>query len=118
MVLMIINLSPFRSDEALTVIKSGDVLTLNGENFDFSRMADGDTLPLGAVDSQWFGGPVDRVGADLLLTLRLPLPMNYSQEQAYPVPLANVPDGEVSLPQPQPLPLPAAEEFPIIEAQQ
>jgi hypothetical protein len=113
---MIISLSPSLSDEALTVIKSGDVLTINGENFDFSRMADGDTLPMGAIDSHWFCGPVDRVGADLLLTLRLPLPDNYSQEQAYPVPLTNVPDGEVSLP--QPLPLPAVEEFPIIEAQQ
>jgi hypothetical protein len=116
MVLMIINLSPFRSDETLVIIKSGDVLTVNGEVFDFSRMADGDTLPLGAIESHWFGGTVDRVGADLLLTLRLPLPVNYSQEQAYPVPLTNVQDGEVSLP--QPLPLPAVEEFSIIEAQQ
>ncbi|MNJ44328.1 hypothetical protein D3C77_393750 [compost metagenome] len=99
---MIISLSPFRSDDLLMLSKAGDVLTINGEEFDFSRMVDGDTLPTGSISSQWFGGPVNRIGTELQLTIRLPLPINYSQEQAYPVPLVNVQDGGIRLPQPLP----------------
>jgi hypothetical protein len=106
---MIIKLSPFRSDDELTVVKQGDVLILNGETFDFTPMSDGDTLPLEAITSQWFGDSVSRIGDTLELTLRLPLPANFSQEQAYPVPLLSVPDGVVQLPQPLPPPLVAGE---------
>lgn len=95
---MDIKLSPFRSDDELTVVKQGDVLTLNGESFDFNPMGDGDTLPLEAVTSQWFGDSVNRTNGTLVLTLRLPIPANFSQAQAYPVPLFNVPDGVVELP--------------------
>lgn len=105
---MIINLSPFRSDDSLTLSKAGDILTINGEEFDFSRMVDGDTLPLGSISSQWFGGPVDRIGTELQLTIRLPLPINYSQAQAFPVPQVILRDGEIHLPQPLPPEIEAA----------
>jgi hypothetical protein len=100
---MIINLSPVRSDEELAVVKQGDILIINGEAFDFSPMADGDTLPMDAIASPWFAGPVDRVGSELQFTLLLPLPVNYSPEQAYPAALKDVPDGEIRLPQPLPV---------------
>ncbi|MBK5551048.1 hypothetical protein JFU49_12345 [Pseudomonas sp. TH03] len=106
---MIINFSPFRSDDELSVTKQGAVLILNGESFDFSSMGDGDTLPLDAFTSQWFGYAVTRTGETLEVTLRLPLPANFSPEQAYPVPLLNVPDGAVQLPQPLPTPIIAGE---------
>lgn len=101
---MNIKLSPFRSDDELIVTKQGSILILNGESFDFTRMGDGDTLPLDAFTSQWFGDSVHRNGDVLELTLRLPLPANFSQAQAYPTPLMNVPDGIVMLPQPLPIP--------------
>jgi hypothetical protein len=101
---MRINLSPQRRDDALEVVKAGDVLTLNGEPFDFSRMGDGDTLPGAAIQSEWFVGDVDRVNGELVLTLLLPNPWNYSPAQAFPVPLENVPDGPVIFPGPLPEP--------------
>lgn len=97
---MRIELRPIRSDNTLSLIRSGDSLVVNGEVFDFSPLADGDTLPATAINSQWFAGQVDRVDGQLALTIFLPLPINFGPEQAYPEPLFNVPDGVVSLPQP------------------
>lgn len=101
---MKIILSPQRRDDTLDLFVSGHVLTVNGEEFDFSRMLDGDTLPASAIVSQWFVGQVDNIAGSLELTVILPLPVNYSQEQAFPVPLVDVPDGPVALPQPLPAP--------------
>ncbi|WP_095151903.1 hypothetical protein [Pseudomonas sp. Irchel s3b5] len=99
---MKIKLSPVRSDDELEVSKAGDVLTINGELFDFTQLREGDTLPAVAISSKWFKGEINRVGAELELTLILPLPLNYSQEQAFPEPLLEVPDGLVNLPGPLP----------------
>lgn len=111
---MKINLSPVRRDDTLDVSLSGAVLTLNGEQFDFSRMVDGDTLPAGAISSPWFGGDVNNVGGVLELTLILPLPANFSPEQAFPQPLTIDVDGPVALP--QPLPEPERAEIPTAGA--
>lgn len=97
---MRIILSSQRRDEVLSLIKSGDVLTANGEAFDFSPMGDGDTLPREAINSLWFCGPVEKVNGELIVTLLFPIPWNYSQEQAFPLPLENVPDGPVEFPPP------------------
>ncbi|MFK9081943.1 hypothetical protein [Pseudomonas neuropathica] len=97
---MRINLSPQRRDDVLEVVKQGSALVLNGEVFDFSPMAAGDTLPAAAINSEWFDGAVAHVGGELVVTLILPNPWNYSREQAFPVPLLNVPDGPVVFPLP------------------
>ncbi|WP_323151451.1 hypothetical protein [Pseudomonas glycinae] len=99
---MIINLSPQRREDVLSIIKSGDVLTINGEVFDLSPIQEGDTLPASAISSPWFLNKVERNGGELELTLIFPNPRNFSQEQAFPVPLVNIPDGVVQLPQPLP----------------
>jgi hypothetical protein len=97
---MKINLSPQRRDDTLELSRSGAVLTINGEAFDFSQMAAGDTLPASAISSSWFAGEVNNIAGELELTLLLPLPVNFSPEQAFPEPLLNVGDGPVALPQP------------------
>lgn len=102
---MKIKLSPVRRDDTLELWKLGNILTVNGECFDFSRMTDGDTLPASAISSPWFFGQVDNVGGELELILILPLPANYSQEQAFPAPLESVPDGLVVFPAPLQEPL-------------
>lgn len=99
---MRIKLSPTISDEILTVVKAGQLLTINGELFDFGPMNDGDTLPSSAISSKWFYGGVDKESGELTLTLFLPNPWNYSPEQAFPVDLVDVPDGQVVFPQPLP----------------
>lgn len=95
---MIINLSPQRRDDTLVAFKSGDKLNLNYEEFDFSKLAEGDTLPCTAIGSSWFFGNVERRSGELEMTLLLPNPVNYSPAQAFPVPLVNVPDGQVVFP--------------------
>jgi hypothetical protein len=95
---MKILLSPVRCDDTIEVTKSGNILTINGEVFDFSPIGDGDTLPLGAIKSVWFVGPVDRLNGELVMTLLSPIPRDYSQEQAFPSPLTNVADGLVVFP--------------------
>jgi hypothetical protein len=99
---MIVKLSPQRRDDKLDVFKLGDVLTVNGEQFDFSLVGKGDTLPAQAISSIWFVDKVERIDGELVLTLLFPNPWNYSQEQAFPAPLQEVPDGPVAFPQPVP----------------
>lgn len=102
---MKINLSPQRRDDLLDLSRTGAVLVINGESFDFSQMAEGDTLPASAISSSWFAGEVNNIDGELELTLFLPLSVNFSPEQAFPTPLLNVPDGPVALPQPLPDPV-------------
>ncbi|PRC05092.1 hypothetical protein CQ006_12285, partial [Pseudomonas cedrina] len=47
---MIIKLIPQRRDDELVVSKRGDVLTINGESFDFRELPEGAALPSSAVD--------------------------------------------------------------------
>lgn len=97
---MIIKLSPQRRDDTLEVVKAGNVLTVNGEDFDFTPMGNGDTLPVAAITSIWFTADVEKADGELTLTLLFPNPWNYSPEQAFPVDLIDVPDGPVAFPQP------------------
>ncbi|QOI04620.1 hypothetical protein [Pseudomonas savastanoi] len=110
---MIIKFSPVRTDDKLDLIKFGNSLSINGELFDFSRMVDGDTLPRDAIKSQWFHGDVEMNEGQLSVLIMLPNPYNYSPEQAFPVPMNDVPDGEVILPKP----LPALQEE-VLQAQE
>jgi hypothetical protein len=99
---MRIKLTPSRRDDSLVVVRSGNILMVNGEAFDFSPMGDGDTLPRSAIQSEWFPGDVDKVDGELTLTLLLPIPPNYSPEQAFPVDLLSVVDGPLIFPAPLP----------------
>lgn len=102
---MKITLSPVRLDETLTATLAGDVLTLNGEDFDFSQLPEGATLPAEAIASDWIVGPVSRIDGDLHLTLRLPHGPNPSQAVAFPEPIHVTEDGPIALPfDPEPEP--------------
>lgn len=95
---MIIYLSPVRMDEKLEASLFGEVLTLNGEEFDFAPLEDGGTLPQEAINSKWFAGPVERVGGELRLTIILPHGPNAPETTRYPQPLIIPGDGSISLP--------------------
>lgn len=95
---MHITLSPVRLDETLTATRAGDVLTLNGEDFDFGPLPEGATLPAEAIDSEWIIGPVSRIAGELHLTLRLPHGPNPSQAVAFPEPIHVTEDGQIPLP--------------------
>ena len=99
---MKINLSPVDGLPSLLISKEGDILTINGEAFDFGPLDEGDELPVEAIASSWFAAPVQRVNGELIVSVLLPLPENYSYAQAFPEPLTYVPDGSITLPQAQP----------------
>lgn len=95
---MIISLSPQRRDDALSLSKIGDILTINGESFDFSSLPDGATIPAGAVPCEWISGQIDRVDGTVRMTIILPHGQNPSSDVLFPAPILNPPDGEIILP--------------------
>jgi len=95
---MQITLSPVRIDTQLTVVRSGDTLTLNGEAFDFSDLPDGATLPRHAIDSKWFAGDVMRIDGDLHIMLVLPHGPNAPEATCFPQPITLTKNGTVDMP--------------------
>lgn len=94
---MQITFSPQRRDDALALSKSGDVLTVNGEAFDFSAIPDGATLPRAAVACDWLAGDVERIGGVLQVPLILPHGPTPPQEAVFPQPISAA-DGPVPVP--------------------
>ncbi|HHM0555336.1 TPA: hypothetical protein ACRDQR_000656 [Pseudomonas aeruginosa] len=99
---MIIKLSPFAplpgSDERLSLSRAGDVLTVNGQAFDFTPLPEGGELPTEAIGSELFAGPVARRDGRLELTLRFPLAADASAAARFPEPLLIEADGPLELP--------------------
>ena len=94
---MHISFSPQRRDDLLEISVSGDVLTVNGEAFDFGFVGEGDVLPRDAISSEWFAGPVTRTAGEISLTVILPIQHKASAAARYPQPVS-VSSGSVSLP--------------------
>ena len=95
---MHITLVPQRRDDSLSIVKSGDTLTINGVEFDFSPIPEGATLPADAVDSEFICGPVERIDGELHLSLLLPHGPNPPEHVAFPAPIIDPPDGPIALP--------------------
>lgn len=95
---MQITLSPQRHDSTLTLSRTGDMLTINGEAFDFSAIADGGTLPQAAVACDWLASDVERIGGVLHLTLILPHGADAPHDTLFPDVLTLTGDGPVDLP--------------------
>lgn len=94
---MIIYLSPTYSEADLTAARQGDTLIINAQPFDFSQLPDGATLPLEAIDSPHFCGPVERI--DGKLHIRLILPIQRAVFHGSIPPIMNPPDGPIALPE-------------------
>lgn len=91
--------APVDPTETLQIKKRGDVLTVNGERFDFRPLADGATLPASAIDCDYIEESVLRVDGDLIITFRLPVAPDASHAACFPRDIINPPDGNVSIPQ-------------------
>lgn len=95
---MIINLRPVQMDETLSVSKDGDVLTINGEQYDFSTLPEGATINEGSIPSQWIVSDVDRIDGKVVLTLLMPFSGLPPRHVTFPSPIIDPPDGEIILP--------------------
>ena len=94
---MQIHFSPMRRDGRLTASVSGDVLTINGEAFDFGPITEGATLPREAVSSEWLASDVERTGGEIVLTLICPHGANAPEATRFPQPVT-VASGSVPVP--------------------
>lgn len=95
---MKITFSPMRRDDRLVLHRDGDVLTINGEAFDFGPLPDGATLPRTAIDCDWIAGPVERIEGVLHIHLILPHGAEAPMQTLYPDPMTLIADGAVDLP--------------------
>lgn len=95
---MIIKLSPQRRDDVLNVRKRGDVLTINGERFDFREVPEGAVLPASAVDCDFVVGDITRRNGELVVTLLLPCGPDATAAVNFPADIVSPSDGNVSLP--------------------
>lgn len=91
-------LSPCLITAPLTVSVTGEVLSVNGEDFDLSAIPDGATLPREAVTSDWLASDIERIDGELTLTLRLPISANAPQDARFPAPITVTEDGPIALP--------------------
>lgn len=95
---MKITLKPMRMDTILVAELSGDILILNGEEFDFSPLSEGALLPREAVDCKWLASDVERVGGEISLDLILPHGADAPKETLFPAPITITEDGVIALP--------------------
>lgn len=95
---MKITFIPQRNDTTLVLERVGDILTINGDVFDFSAIPEGATLPQGAISSDWIAGDVTREGGVLIVPLLLPHGANAPDETLFPAPITLTADGPVDLP--------------------
>lgn len=92
---MKITLSPQLRADALVLERAQDVLSVNGEAFDFTDLAEGATRD---VECPWIVGPVRREAGVLHLTLILPHDEDAAEETRFPEPITVTGDGPVALP--------------------
>ena len=110
--MFIITLTPMRRDDALTLQRAGDVLTINGISYDFGLLPEGGLLPRDAVGCDWLASDVTRIGGALHLTLILPhgpIPYPAPPEAAavlFPQPIHVTSNGPIVLPSWAPPPEP------------
>ncbi|WP_124407319.1 hypothetical protein [Pseudomonas sp. R4-39-08] len=82
---MKIKLMPFLTSDTVSGSVNGDVLTLNGDSYDFAPLKVGFRLPSSAIASDWFVDYVERRGQAIHLTLRLPVQADSPDKYRNPI---------------------------------
>ncbi|MDG1432346.1 MAG: hypothetical protein P8L68_15345 [Paracoccaceae bacterium] len=94
---MKITFHPQRSDKTLSLSRSGDTLTINGEDFDFANIPESGVLPVSAIESEFIGGPIKRLDDQLYIDILLPHSAGASQACRYPRSVLITQDGKIKL---------------------
>lgn len=98
---MYLTLSPFRSDETLTLERLGDTLIFNGMPLVMDAVLEGMTVPREAITgtgSEWIESDITRTGGVLHLTIRLPHGWPAPLATLWPDPISVTGNGPVALP--------------------
>ena len=96
---MKLNLSPMLSDESTTISVKNDVLTVNGQAFDFSQLPEGATLPQQAAGSHLILSDVTRSGGQIEVAVLFAHKADASDAARFPQPINVTKNGPVELPQ-------------------
>ena len=98
---MIIQLKPFfslpGSTETLSLSRSGDTLTINGDDLDLSIIGEGDLVRDASDLHPYLRDTISRVDGRAHVTLRLPV-LRRSGHVDDPAPIIDPPDGPISVP--------------------
>lgn len=86
--------NPQRRDDELLLSVSGDIITINGIDYDLSVIPEGATLPVEATDCVFLSGEISRVNGDLSVVVTLPHKADPHQSIAFPLPV-NMASGVV-----------------------
>lgn len=95
---MNITLTPQLRTDTLTISKAGDTLTINGDDYDFAFISEGDLLPSDAHNCPYIVGDVTRTDGAVTLKLVLPIKSDASEAARFPAPILNAPDGAIEVP--------------------
>lgn len=98
---MIIHLSPRvpvpGSSLELSVSVDADTVTVNGQAFDFSHVAEGESMPYEEIGADYFAGPALRESGEIHVSLILPHDADASSAVRFPSPV-HIKSGRVALP--------------------
>lgn len=95
---MNITFTPQLRDCTLEMMKRGDILVINGIEYDFSPLENEDEIHSSAIASEFISDVVTRKDGVINLTVILPITVDATHEQCWPTPQFNIPDGPITLP--------------------
>lgn len=95
---MHITFSPMRSDAAVTLQRIGDRLIINGQNLDFSGLAEGEVLSRDMIPCDWIGADVHRTNGLVHVTVIVPHGPEANEGELYPASMTLTQDGPFGLP--------------------
>ncbi len=93
-----ITLSPQVSDGELVLVKNGDKLHINSDEFDFTTLPEGGIIRQATIGHPFIVSDVKRVAGDLILTVLFPIPGNATPEQCFPPLIEASTDGPIAVP--------------------
>lgn len=96
---MKINLFPQVRNGSLTLSKTGDSITVNGEVFDFTPLPEGAIIPPEAIAHEYFLWPIKRVDGVLHISILFPIAMTAPREACFPDAILAIVDGPIALPE-------------------
>lgn len=83
---------------ALTVAVAGETLIVCGDAIDLAPLAEGDILPVEAIDHPSIADKVRREGGVIHVTLLFPIRADAPEAARFPEPITVDADGKVDLP--------------------
>ena len=94
---MKINLIPQINSNILKLSKKGDVLSINGEKYDFSSLKDGEYINAADIPNDFIFNRVERVGGEIVLSVIFPY--TFSSKNVELEPIIVTKDGNIELPE-------------------